>query len=527
MRNRKSFTQTFIEDWLVKSSSQKSPEEDLPPWASQRNKKSFNLIDSDIPRHEEDDDDNRSTASLTGIIEEAIISNKSVANNTSRKAEQEYAYSIIANDLLFPDEKAEEVEDKVTSYTTAQSSFSPSLPDNDGDDEDHLSTDSALYRPHLDPEYDEEQYNDNIEYANGDGHAGISDLMGSLLHEYNDCEDLPDTVSYKSDNINSLPDTIPYKSENEDSLPDTIPYRSEQEDSLPDTIPYKSDNENSLPDTVPYKSDEDDLPDTDPYRSDVEDDLLDTLLFESNNNETTMNTHESNLAQPIDYHSMIPEAELPLEEEEIVANTYESRLSSKLIPDFESHIMTNAQTKSAHTLELRLLPENLTQSTDSTRQLSTVLDDEDNLDYFEAIADEEIMQLVDNSAQTSATKSSMIDGKRKATSPLLDPVESQLARLDKKQLRSSAIKKPTTIDDYFSLTTGLRNDSQTGKEEVTKKEEIILLTCLTDIDEIIGKESQIPSFSISSNEDIKKSDSLPQQDYRRRPRFGISKKAFK
>lgn len=51
-----------------------------------------------------------------------------------------------------------------------------------------------------------------------------------------------------------------------------------------------------------------------------------------------------------------------------------------------------------------------------------------------------------------------------------------------------------------------------------------ILTC--NIDEI-GKESGIPSFTISSNEDIKKPDTQSQQDQRRRPRLGISKRKFK
>lgn len=139
-------------------------------------------------------------------------------------------------------------------------------------------------------------------------------------------------------------------------------------------------------------------------------------------------------------------------------------------------------------------------------------------DLIDELTENDILQLEQEVALKINTTRK---GKRKAVSPIPVSPGSQIVRLDKKQIRTSIVKKPTTIDDYFLHPT-------TVNDETGIKSIIWLIHTKTNhllIEQDIGKESNTPSFTISSNEDInKKPDS--QLDTRRRPRFGLSKKRY-
>ncbi|GAN01104.1 hypothetical protein MAM1_0004d00535 [Mucor ambiguus] len=417
-RNR-SFHQSFIENWIYKTtSSQQEPLEDLhneqdsdtnstdlPPWASPNRPttswhkpvKSFTLPEVDEVGEKSNGDNNEDPPSF--------LSDEPLNDEESEQESIVYPlaineYSVMAtsptNFILQPDDKYDEneqEEDATAEYKTASTTLrSPDVIHREIDLEYEREL-NELCKPHPAPSF----YDNNQDVSQ-------------------------DTITYGEDEVDEG-DTQPYNSTDED----TQPYNLDDED----TQPYKPDtplvvDQQQAPDglpEIPHDAPKDDFA----FLSEFDDsDYVSPLASLNGDNEAD----NSNAA--LDTLSPIPQ---PRDKDE--------------------------QTED---------------------------------DLFDDLTESDILQC----EQAVALKiKHSARGKRKAESPIPVALKSQIVRLDKKQIRTSVVKKPTTIDDYFLYPTTI--NSQTEQD--------------------IGKESSTPSFTISSsNEDMNKS-----QEPKRRPRFGLSK----
>ncbi|KAI8645847.1 hypothetical protein BD408DRAFT_440602 [Parasitella parasitica] len=250
---------------------------------------------------------------------------------------------------------------------------------------------------------------------------------------------------------------------------DTIPYLADEVDDG-DTQPYNADDEDQ--DTRPYYPDEEDQ-DTEAYDPDDAEEVppqnIGTLPYSQK--AATDRLEEIPYEIPKDDFALV--LDMP---DYIDDSDYISPLTS--VNDAGDNDQNNAE------YDISSPPMSLPSEKE-----------EDVQEDFDDLTENDILQL----EQQAAIKiKSTRKGKRRAASPVPVALESQIVKLDKKQIRTSVVKKPTTIDDYFLHSSAI--NSQTGQD--------------------IGKESSTASFTLSSNEDMNKS----QVDTRRRPRFGLSKK---
>ncbi|KAL7318823.1 hypothetical protein PS15m_002021 [Mucor circinelloides] len=186
-------------------------------------------------------------------------------------------------------------------------------------------------------------------------------------------------------------------------------------------------------DTIPYGEDDLDDGDTQPYNTDDEDTQPynpDTQL--TNQLEAPDSLPELPYEFPKDDFAFMPEFD---------DSDYVSPLAS-LNGDNE----TNYDNASLDALSPIPLPY------DEEKQ-----NDQSEDDLFDDITENDILQC----EQEVALKMKHTHrAKRKAESPIPVAPESQIVRLDKKQIRTSIVKKPTTIDDYFLHPATI--NSQTG-----------------------------------------------------------------
>ncbi|KAK4516400.1 SET domain-containing protein [Mucor velutinosus] len=412
-----SFHQTFIENWIYKTSSQQEPLEDshneqdsdtsctdLPPWASpnrpttswHKPTKSFTLLE--VNEEEESDNGN------IGRGRASFLSDDHLDDEENEQESIEYPLAINEYSVM------------ATSPTNLMPLLDDGFNENDQDEEttaEYKTASTTLRSPdiihrEIDLEYERE------------------------LNEL--CKPHP-APSFHGNSLGDSQDTIPY-GEDELDEGDTQPYDPEDEDTQSHNS-YGEDTQPYNPDT-PLLGDQQEAPDSLP---------------------------EIPYDVPKDVFPFLPEFD---------DSDYVSPLAS-LNGDNEAGNCSAAFDTSSPVL----LPFDENEQT------------EDEL--FDDITESDILQCEQEVAFKIKHTSR---GKRKAESPIPVALESQIVRLDKKQIRTSVVKKPTTIDDYFLHPSTI--NSQTEQD--------------------IGKESSTPSFTISSNEDMNKS-----QEPKRRPRFGLSK----
>ncbi|OAD03152.1 hypothetical protein MUCCIDRAFT_162745 [Mucor lusitanicus CBS 277.49] len=411
-RNR-SFHQTFIENWISKTSSQQEEElhneqdsdtnsTDLPPWASpHRPTTSWHKPIKDFTLSEVDEKDNGDNYEdpLSFLSDEPLNDDQEDDQDSTEYPLAINEYSVMAtsptNFMPLPNERFneyEEEEDTTAEYKTASTT---------------LRSPDIIHRE-IDLEYERE----------------LVEL----------CK----------------PHRAPsFHGNNQDDSQDTIPYGDDELDEG-DTQPCNSDDE----DTQPYNPDDED---TQPYNP------ITLLLVDQQ--EAPDSLPEIPHDVPKDDFAFLPEFD---------DSDYVSPLASLNGDNEADHGNAALDTLSP-------IPQ-------------PCGGDEQEDDLFDDITESDILQC----EQEVALKiKHTTRGKRKAESPIPVAAESQIVRLDRKQIRTSIVKKPTTIDDYFLHPTTV--NSQTEQD--------------------IGKESSTPSFTMSSsNEDLNKS-----QEPKRRPRFGLSK----
>ncbi|CAO3629849.1 unnamed protein product [Mucor fragilis] len=414
-----SFHQTFIENWIYKTSSQQEALEDslneqdsdtnrtdLPPWASphrptaswHKPTKSFTVLEVD------EEEENGNGSSNIGL--RSFLSGE------------------------FPDDDEEEKRQEDTEYPLFISEYSV------------MATSPTKFMPLPGDEFDEDEQEEETtaDYKT----ASTTPRSPDIIHREVDLE-------YEKE-LNELykPHPAPsFHGNNQDDFQDTIPLGEGELDDE-DTQPYNTDDE----DTQPYNPDD---KDTQPYSPDT------PLVVDQQKAPDSLSEIPHDI--PKDEFPFLPEFE---------DSDYVSPLAS-LDGDSE------ADNRNTAFDVLSPIPLPLDQ------------DEQTEVDFFDDITESDILQC----EQEVALKIKHTNrGKRKAESPIPVALESQIVRLDKKQIRTSIVKKPTTIDDYFLHPTTI--NSQTEQD--------------------IGKESSTPSFTISSNEDMNKS-----QEPKRRPRFGLSK----
>ncbi|KAL9551406.1 hypothetical protein MBANPS3_004281 [Mucor bainieri] len=444
----RSFHQSFIENWIYKTaSSQQEPVEnshneqnsdnssnDLPPWASP----------------------DRPTAIWHKPRKSFTLSEVEEMEENNNGNDDRDPLSFLSDGPFNDDE---ETGQGSTGYPLEVNEYSV------------MATSPTNFMPLPENNFDQNDEDTTGEYKTASTTLRSPDIIHREIDlEYEReleelCKPHP-APSFHGNNQDESQDTIPYGEDDPDER-DTQPCNSEDEDTQPynpedeDTQPYNPEDEDTQPynpedaDTQPYNPEN---ADTQPYRPD-------TPLM-------------ANQLEPADSPPEIPHdvskddfAFLP----EFDDSDYVSPLAS-LNGDAE------ADGGKAAFNTLSPIPQ--------PRDENEPAED----DFFDDITEGDILQC----EQEVALKINHTNrGKRKAESPIPVAFESQIVRLDKKQIRTSVVKKPTTIDDYFLYPDTI--NSQTEQD--------------------IGKESSTPSFTVSSsNEDLNKS-----QEPKRRPRFGLSK----
>ncbi|CEP10866.1 hypothetical protein [Parasitella parasitica] len=454
--------QTFIEEWLFKTSNQQNFENvnneqkndaveavdadisDSPPWASSCKSNSYWHSSTRSVGQQR-----KAEAAALAVVEhqyqinENESSYRSIPDSTDNNGEVEkndgspqfstidYSITATVNFMIpQPDEGDEEEEEITAEYKTALTTL---------EEYDEIE---ELCRPHPAPYFNQ--------------------LFDT---------DSQDTIPYLEDEVDGGEDTQPYNVHDEDQ--DTQPYN-----------PYEEDQ-----DTQPYNADEEDQ-DTEPYDPDDEKqiplDSFDTLPYSQNRLlEAPCGISKDDFALIMDMPDCADDSDYisPLASVHDAGDDYQNNNEY----DISSPLMSLPSDK-----------------------------DEDVQEDFDDLTENDILQL----EQEAVIKiKSTRKGKRRAASPIPVAFESQIVKLDKKQLRTSVVKKPTTLDDYFSHPSAI--NSQTGNDDIVLHGPIFLALIHYMIGQDIGKESSTPSFTLSSNEDMNKS----QVDRRRRPRFGLSKKS--
>lgn len=430
--HNRSLQQSFIENWIMKTSNQQTFDDiqntqeeltdtgtyrsDLPPWASpHKPDSSWHKLRESFIIPEEDEEKETSNNfedsfnSLPNIIDDDQEKDEENLQYDNPHSFSVNEYSVMATTTKFiplSDEEEEEEEEITAEYKTASTT---------------LRSPDIIHRQ-IDYEYENE----------------VKEL----------CKP------------HAAPSFIEI---NESDSQDTIPYEeSETEDG--DTQPYNADGEEEE-NTQPYNVD------TQPYNQYKAPDNLPEIPYDIPKDEFALMPDLPDIIDDGDYVSPLVSA---TGDEDIVLDN----LSPIPLP-FENEEIQEE-------------------------------------DLIDELTENDILQLEQEVALKINTTRK---GKRKAVLPIPVAPESQIVRLDKKQIRTSIVKKPTTIDDYFLHPTTI-NDETGIKFTIWL---IYTKTNCLSIEQDIGKESNTPSFTISSNEDInKKPDS--QLDKRRRPRFGLTKK---
>ncbi|KAI7906835.1 uncharacterized protein BX663DRAFT_482541 [Cokeromyces recurvatus] len=521
----KSYKQTFIDNWFSNTTLPESHVEDSNPhWGL--SKTSSHIKDShrteelpsltnDSLRLPEDDHDKNSLCSLPDIAFK-----EQSKRETEDQQQLDLSFTINGYSGIVEDHRilSEDIEDDLLPRSL-------SLPNNDFY---HQGSDISF--PDTSSDTTTAPYNidspDNYN-SSGSTNSDTTATTAPYLVDTPDCHDvasnqIDDLLLPDNNNNNNSPSLDsspifddPLKDLPEiDSMNNTLDRSNSSESSLPDTAPYnptdRIDYSNSSPDTLPYE-----VNDTIP--NDVHD--LPEPLFSSDDLRKQESTTLFN--DRLSYH------------EELVTSPPSLYLSDEDLL-LESMNKEN-DTSTPSTLATFV---GLAKQTQQQQQQQ-----EDDYLLHDDLTEEDILQLEKQTTSITVheqlllpkpTLSSNTIKRRRSPSPLASHTlrESQLIRLDKKQVRSSIVKKPTTIDEFFL-----------SSANYIKKE--------IEIEEEVGKDSATPPFAISSNEDIKKPEELLRQrssfhqleqqekiqekktkslippDSRRLPRFGLSKKVPK
>jgi len=388
-----SFHQTFIENWIYKTSSQQETLEDLhneqdsdtnstdlPPWASphrpttswHKPTKSFTVLEVD------EEEENGNGSSNIGL--HSFLSGE-FPDDDEEKGQEDTEYPLFVNEYSV--------------MATSPTKFMPLPGDEfDGDEQEEEET-TADYKT-----------------------ASTTLRSPDIIHKEID-------VEYEKE-LNELckPHPAPsFRGSNQDDFQDTIPLGEDELDE-DDTQPYNTDDE----DTQPYNSDDED---TQPYNSDDKD----TQLYSP------------------DTPLVVDQQKAPDSLSEIPHDV--SKDDFPFLPEFEDSdyvsplASLNGDSEADH--------RNTAFDASSPIPLPSNQDEQAEDDFFDDITESDILQC----EQEVALKiKHTTRGKRKAESPIPVALESQIVRLDKKQIRTSIVKKPTTIDDYFLHPTTV--NSQTG-----------------------------------------------------------------
>ncbi|KAI9486379.1 MAG: hypothetical protein EXX96DRAFT_548827 [Benjaminiella poitrasii] len=523
----KSYKQTFIDNWFSNTSTQESYDDDLnQQWVSKHLVKSLShtkgshqtdevpslINDSMQPPEEEEEDDRNTLPSLPDIVFDEKPRGEAKDQQQQQQLDLSFTISgypeVVDDDLLLPEDMEGDL-------------ISPSLP----------LTSNDMHRQDSNASFSDTDSDATAPYnVNSPDRFSSHDADSDATAPYNvnspDDHDTPDTAPYKVDDL-LMPDTMPYNHYySSDILDDPllglpgidsnsvhISSLRSPEPSLPDTAPYNpTDNmdysSHSSQDTLPYHfndsaSNDDNLPDTLLYSDNLPINREGSPSFSTNDN---ILFSEDDLVMPPPNLFSSDEEELPLE------------ITEK--NDHDIHIPTSTPTTTVDIFKQK-----------TQNEEDDLLNDdltEDDILQLEKKATSEILYDQQSSySSLSSINSNSNKRRRRSPSPSLSSTlrESQLVRLDKKQVRNSIVKKPTTIDEFF-----LSSANHIKKE--------------TELEEEVGKDSATPSFAISSNEDVKKTELSRQRsekeqtqpekkkciippNTRRMPRFGLSKKVPK